>query len=113
MTRCELIIRLITIGSPACMISVLRPVFPIHFCRGMKRKVCVAIALTGDTRFVVLDEPTTGLDPGARRRLWQTLAMLKRGRTILLTTHYMDEAEILGKCAATTFIRRLFLTHPA
>ena len=79
----------------------------------MKRKVCVAIALTGDTRFVVLDEPTTGLDPGARRRLWQTLAMLKRGRTILLTTHYMDEAEILGKCAATTFIRRLFLTHPA
>jgi ABC-type nitrate/sulfonate/bicarbonate transport system ATPase subunit len=61
-----------------------------------KRKTCVALALTGDTRFVILDEPTTGLDPGARRRLWDTLAMLKKGRTILLTTHFMDEAEVLG-----------------
>ena len=73
--------------------------FAFGLSGGMKRKVCVAIALTGDTRFVVLDEPTTGLDPGARRRLWQTLAMLKKGRTILLTTHYMDEAEVLGACA--------------
>ena len=57
-------------------------------------QVCVALALTGDTRLVILDEPTTGLDPGARRRLWDTLAMLKKGRTILLTTHFMDEAEV-------------------
>ena len=63
---------------------------------GMRRKVCVAMALTGDTKFVVLDEPTAGLDPGARRRLWQTLAALKKGRSMLLTTHYMDEAEVLA-----------------
>ena len=63
---------------------------------GMRRKVCVALSLTGDTKFVVLDEPSAGLDPGARRRLWQTLATLKEGRSILLTTHYMDEAEILA-----------------
>ena len=47
---------------------------------GMRRKVCVALSLTGDTKFVVLDEPSAGLDPGARRRLWQTLATLKEGR---------------------------------
>lgn len=66
---------------------------------GMKRKLCVAIALAGDARFVVLDEPTAGLDPAARRRLWQALIGLKTvpvKRTILLTTHYMDEAEALG-----------------
>jgi len=70
--------------------------FPVGLSGGMKRKACVALALTGDTRLCILDEPTTGLDPGARRRLWDTLAMLKKGRTILLTTHFMDEAEILG-----------------
>jgi ABC-type multidrug transport system ATPase subunit len=53
--------------------------FPVGLSGGMKRKACVALALTGDTRLCILDEPTTGLDPGARRRLWDTLAMLKRG----------------------------------
>ena len=72
-----------------------RDYFSYGLSGGMRRKVCVAIALTGDTRFVVLDEPTAGLDPGARRRLWQTLALLKKGRTVLLTTHYMDEAEVI------------------
>jgi ATP-binding cassette subfamily A (ABC1) protein 3 len=63
---------------------------------GQQRKLSVAIALCGGSRFVVLDEPTAGLDPLARRELWDLLASLRRGRTILLTTHYMDESEVLG-----------------
>jgi ATP-binding cassette subfamily A (ABC1) protein 3 len=63
---------------------------------GSKRKLSVAIALIGNSRVVVLDEPTAGMDLGARRRLWDMLREYKRGRIVILTTHYMDEAEILG-----------------
>jgi ATP-binding cassette subfamily A (ABC1) protein 3 len=63
---------------------------------GQKRKLSVAIALCGGSKFVVLDEPTAGMDPLARRELWDLLASLRRGRTMLLTTHYMDESEVLG-----------------
>jgi len=64
---------------------------------GMKRKVGIAMALVGDPEVVFLDEPTTGLDPEARRETWRyILAMKKEGRTILLTTHYMEEAERLS-----------------
>jgi ATP-binding cassette subfamily A (ABC1) protein 3 len=63
---------------------------------GQKRKLSVAIAVCGGSQFIVLDEPTAGMDPLARRELWDLLASLRVGRTILLTTHYMDEADILG-----------------
>lgn len=63
---------------------------------GQKRKLSVAIAVCGGSKFVVLDEPTAGMDPLARRELWDLLASLRKGRTMLLTTHYMDEADILG-----------------
>eukprot|EP01038_Epipyxis_sp_PR26KG_P014727 gene14727-19795_t len=63
---------------------------------GQKRKLSVAIAVCGGSKFVVLDEPTAGMDPLARRELWDLLASLRHGRTMLLTTHYMDEADILG-----------------
>lgn len=63
---------------------------------GNKRKLSVAIALCGNSRFVLLDEPTSGLDLSARRQLWNMLKEYKRDRIILLTTHYMDEADILG-----------------
>jgi ATP-binding cassette subfamily A (ABC1) protein 3 len=63
---------------------------------GMKRKLSVAIALIAGSKFVVLDEPTSGMDPYARRAIWALLAKHKKGRTILLTTHYMDEADVLG-----------------
>jgi ATP-binding cassette subfamily A (ABC1) protein 3 len=63
---------------------------------GQKRKLSVAIALCGGSKFVVLDEPTAGMDPLARRELWDLLASLRHGRTMLLTTHYMDESEVLG-----------------
>ena len=63
---------------------------------GMKRKLSVGIAFTGDPTFVVLDEPTAGMDPYARRATWNLIAKLKVGRAILMTTHFMDEAEFLG-----------------
>lgn len=63
---------------------------------GSKRKLSVAIALIGNSRLVVLDEPTAGMDLSARRRLWNMLKKYKQDRIIILTTHYMDEADILG-----------------
>ncbi|CAH1108169.1 unnamed protein product [Psylliodes chrysocephalus] len=63
---------------------------------GMKRKLCVGIALCGNSKVVMLDEPTAGMDPAARRALWNLLQSQKDGRTMLLTTHFMDEADLLG-----------------
>ena len=63
---------------------------------GNKRKLSVAIALCGNSKFVLLDEPSSGLDIQARRQLWEMLRSYRKNRIILLTTHYMDEADILG-----------------
>ena len=63
---------------------------------GMKRRLVLARALVNDPELIFLDEPTTGLDPQARHQMWEKLrALLRQGRTILLTTHFMDEAERL------------------
>jgi lipooligosaccharide transport system ATP-binding protein len=63
---------------------------------GMKRRLTIARALVNDPDLVLLDEPTTGLDPQARHLVWERLFRLKqRGATLVLTTHYMDEAEQL------------------
>jgi lipooligosaccharide transport system ATP-binding protein len=63
---------------------------------GMKRRLAIARSLVNDPELVILDEPTTGLDPQARHLLWERLFQLKqRGTTLILATHYMDEAEQL------------------
>jgi ABC-2 type transport system ATP-binding protein len=84
---------------------------------GQKQRLAMATALVGDPELLFLDEPTTGLDPQARRHLWDLVEDLKRaGRTIILTTHYMDEAERLcdrvaimdhGKIIALGTVREL------
>ena len=68
---------------------------------GLKQRLGIAIALVSDPEIVFLDEPTTGLDPHARRQIWEVLKGLKeRGKTIFLTTHYMEEAEVLADTVA-------------
>lgn len=56
----------------------------------------VAIALLGGSRVVLLDEPSSGVDPVSRRALWSVLLRVKPGRAMLLTTHFMDEADLLS-----------------
>ena len=63
---------------------------------GNKRKLSVAISLCGGSKLVLLDEPTAGMDLGARRDLWNMLKNYRRDKIIILTTHYMDEADVLG-----------------
>ena len=63
---------------------------------GQKRKLCLAISLIGNARTVFLDEPTSGMDPHSRRSIWALLREQREGRTIVLTTHFLDEAEILS-----------------
>ncbi|KFB48612.1 AGAP006380-PA-like protein [Anopheles sinensis] len=63
---------------------------------GMKRKLAVGMALCGGSKVVLLDEPTSGMDPSARRALWNLLQREKQNRTMLLSTHFMDEADVLG-----------------
>lgn len=65
---------------------------------GQKQKLGLALALTNDPEICFLDEPTTGLDPQARRAIWEVIRALKReGRTVFLTTHYLEEAELLAE----------------
>ncbi|XP_035703760.1 ATP-binding cassette sub-family A member 8-B isoform X2 [Folsomia candida] len=67
---------------------------------GQKRKLSVAIALIGSPKIILLDEPSAGVDPVSRRQLWSLLQKKKQGRVILLTTHFMDEADVLADSKA-------------
>ncbi len=95
---------------------------PIRFLSGgMKRRLTFVRALLSDPEFIILDEPTTGLDPAVRHLLWSKVNELKgRGRTILVTTHYMHEAEVLcdrivvlfrGKVVDSGSPKALIATH--
>ena len=87
---------------------------------GQKRKLSVAIALIGGSKIVFLDEPTSGMDPYSRRSTWQILQNARAGRIMVLTTHFMDEADILGDrigimsegglvcCGTSMFLKRLY-----
>ncbi|XP_054848460.1 phospholipid-transporting ATPase ABCA3 isoform X2 [Eublepharis macularius] len=87
---------------------------------GMKRKLSIGIALIGDSKVVMLDEPTSGMDPVSRRATWELLQQQRSTRTILLTTHFMDEADLLGDriailakgelqcCGSSLFLKRKY-----
>lgn len=89
---------------------------------GMKRKLSVGVALCGRSKVVFCDEPSSGMDPAARRALWDLLQKEKQGRSILLTTHFMDEADVLGDriaimadgelkcCGSSFFLKKRFGT---
>ena len=70
--------------------------FSQNLSGGMKRKLSVAIAFCGGSKTVLLDEPTSGMDPFSRRFTWNVIRQYRQDRTIILTTHFMDEADILG-----------------
>jgi len=63
---------------------------------GQRRKLSVGIALIGDPKILMLDEPTSGMDTSTRRKFWEILKEYKKNRIVILTTHYMDEADMLG-----------------
>ncbi|GMS98298.1 hypothetical protein PENTCL1PPCAC_20473, partial [Pristionchus entomophagus] len=90
---------------------------------GQKRRLCLGMALVGGSRFVILDEPTAGVDVNSRKGIWQLLEKHKKDRTILLSTHHMDEADVLsdriailseGKLTAfgtSVFLKKRFGRH--
>eukprot|EP00184_Porphyridium_aerugineum_P005090 CAMPEP_0184696420 /NCGR_PEP_ID=MMETSP0313-20130426/3723_1 /TAXON_ID=2792 /ORGANISM="Porphyridium aerugineum, Strain SAG 1380-2" /LENGTH=930 /DNA_ID=CAMNT_0027155047 /DNA_START=116 /DNA_END=2908 /DNA_ORIENTATION=- len=67
-----------------------------EFSGGMQRRLSVAISLTGDPKIVLLDEPSSGSDPISRRQIWEMIESAKKGRVIVLITHSMEEADVLG-----------------
>lgn len=67
-----------------------------NFSGGMKRRLSVAISSIGNPRIIFMDEPTTGMDPVSRRDVWNLIMRLKRNKVIVLTTHAMEEADILS-----------------
>ena len=87
---------------------------------GQKRKLSLAVALIGGSKIVLCDEPTSGMDPYSRRSIWELLRTAKRGRSIVLTTHFMDEADLLGDriaimaqgrlvcCGSSLFLKKLY-----
>ena len=103
-------------------LSDYRDVLAKDLSGGNKRKLQVGLAFVGDSSLILLDEPTAGLDISARRRMWDILERYKANRVIILTTHYMDEAEILGDrigimahgrlvcLGTTTFLKQRFGT---
>ena len=79
-----------------------------EFSGGMKKRLNLAIALINDPRVLLLDEPTTGLDPRARREVWRYIEGLRaKGRTIILATHYMEEADRLSDRVAIMDLGRI------
>ncbi|XP_037363349.1 phospholipid-transporting ATPase ABCA3-like isoform X5 [Talpa occidentalis] len=97
-----------------------RDTFARSLSAGMKRKLSIIIALIGNPKVIILDEPSSSMDPVSRRVTWNLLQQHKTDRTILLTTHYMDEADILGDriaimvqgslqcCGSAVFLKKIY-----
>ena len=93
---------------------------PKDLSEGLKRKLSIALALIGDSKVVFCDEPTSQMDPVSKRELWSLLQSEKKGRTIVISTHFMDEADVIGdriaimsqgqlKCYGTSlFLKKAF-----
>lgn len=87
---------------------------------GQRRRLSVAIAFIGDSKLIYLDEPTSGMDTSARRHIWEMLKKYKNDRVVVLTTHFMDEADFLGDrigimgegelicCGSSVFLKNTF-----
>eukprot|EP01083_Nonionella_stella_P144520 451369_1 len=94
--------------------------YPPNMSGGEKRRLSLAIALIGGSKVIYLDEPTSGMDPENRRKVWDIIQKEKKNRCIILTTHYMDEADILGDriaimadgvikcCGSALYLKRLY-----
>ncbi|XP_040829840.1 phospholipid-transporting ATPase ABCA3-like isoform X2 [Ochotona curzoniae] len=94
--------------------------FPRTLSGGMKRKLSIIIAFIGGAKVVILDEPSSGMDPTSRRVTWHLLQRYKYNRTILMTTQFMDEADILGDriaimvmgtlhcCGSSVFLKQIY-----
>ncbi|MBT5835738.1 MAG: ABC transporter ATP-binding protein, partial [Hellea sp.] len=79
-----------------CQLDEFLGTYATKLSGGQRQRLLLAIALVNDPEILFLDEPTTGLDPQARRNFWSLIRNIKKnGKTILLTTHYMEEAELL------------------
>ena len=86
----DVVLQKINLSSEKCN-------FVKNLSGGMKRRISIGLALLGNSEVIILDEPTTGLDPVNRKAIWEFIKELKKnGKTILLTTHIMDEADILS-----------------
>jgi ABC-type multidrug transport system ATPase subunit len=70
--------------------------FASQLSGGMKRKLSIGIAYIGGSKLIILDEPTAGMDPVSRQKIWALIQKFKAGRVTLLTTHFLDEADVLG-----------------
>jgi len=88
--RCEQILDLINLKEK-------RKAFTVNLSGGQRQRLAIGVALLNNPKILLLDEPTTGLDPGARREIWKILERLRNehGTTMILTTHYMEEAQFL------------------
>ena len=71
--------------------------FSKNLSGGMKRKLSILLSFIGNSKAIILDEPTSGVDPYSRQQIWDFLLRHREGRTIMLSTHHMEEAEILGR----------------
>uniref|UniRef100_A0A3P9BZ87 P-type phospholipid transporter n=1 Tax=Maylandia zebra TaxID=106582 RepID=A0A3P9BZ87_9CICH len=85
-----------------------RDVLTQNLSGGMQRKLSVALAFVGGAKVVILDEPTSGVDPYSRRSIWDLLLKYRAGRTVIMSTHHMDEADLLSDRVAIISQGRLY-----
>jgi ABC-2 type transport system ATP-binding protein len=93
-----------------CKLEEVRRTKSSKLSGGWQRRLSIAMAIIGDPKVILLDEPTLGLDVLARRELWKAIEKIKKEHTIILTTHYMEEAEALADRIAIMIAGRIVMT---